>query len=136
MNVPNRSKTRPSLVTWLSIGVLILAAIQLIRFFAALRLPDLGYAVPIWYLALRNGLWFVLMMGIGIGLFSGMQWALKWIKLATLLLVVWYWLDRLILVQSNSSLESIALPALFSLVSLALFFGILSRQKVRNFFEE
>jgi hypothetical protein len=135
MSDTNPSKTRPILVTWLSVGVLILAAVQLIRFLAVLRIPDLGYVVPTWYLAFRNGVWFVLMVAIGLGLFSGRRRLLSWIKLVTLLLFLWYWMDRLFLVESSSIRDNFALPALFSVVGISLFFWSLSRPKVRNFFE-
>jgi hypothetical protein len=135
MSNTNPSKTRPILVTWLSVGVLILAAVQLIRFLAVLRIPDLGYVVPTWYLAFRNGVWFVLMVAIGLGLSSGRRRLLNWIKLVTLLLFLWYWMDRLFLVESSIIRDNFALPALFSVVGISLFFWSLSRPKVRDFFE-
>jgi hypothetical protein len=136
MNPSSTPKHRPILVTWLSIGVLILAALQLLRFLAALRLPDLGYSVPTWYLGVRNGLWFVLLLGIGLSLFSGRRWALRGVQVGTLLLFLWYWIDRLLLVQSNYIRQTSALSALLSITSIALFFWILSRSQVKTFFKE
>lgn len=132
----NPTKRRPTLVTWLSVGVLILAAVQLVRFLAVLQLPDLDYVVPTWYFGVRNGIWCLITFGIGIGLLSGKPWVPKLIRAGALLLLVWYWMDRLLLVQSSFLRENFLLPALISLGGIILLFWILAKPQVRESFEE
>ncbi len=127
---------RPRYVTWLSIGVVILAGVHLAGFKAALALPDLPYSAPRSYLAIRNGVWAVGELLIAIGVFIGMRWSLLGIRWGGIGLALWYWGDRLLFARSDFSRLSLPLNAVFTLLALGWIFWGTNRPSVRSFYEE
>ena len=127
---------RPRHVTWLSVGVVILAGVHLAGFKAALALPDLPYTAPRSYLAIRNGAWVFGELLAAIGFFMGLRWALLAFRWGGFGLALWFWIDRLLLAQSDFSRLSLPLNAGFTLLVLGLMYWSTGRPSVRRFFEE
>ena len=133
MSEPRR---RPALVTWLSLGVLTVAAVALSGLGAWFSLPDLPYSVPLEYLFLRNLLWGIWGAIGAFGAFVGRKWAPRWIQWGGLAVAGWYWADRLLLAQSNYIRNTWPLAGLFTLVAVLVGAWIFRQPAVRTFFEE
>jgi hypothetical protein len=127
---------RPRFVTWLTVGVLILAAAYLTRFGASLSAPDLGLAVPRAYLSGTGAVWGALGLGLGYGLWSGRRWAPLLLRAAGLTFLAWYWVDRLALVQSEFSRHTRLWAAAATVLVLAVVVWGIRRPDVRRFFQE
>jgi hypothetical protein len=127
---------RPRFVTWLTVGVLIVAAAYLTRFGASLSAPDLALAVPRAYLSGTGAVWGALALGLGFGLWSGRRWAPILLRSAGLTFLVWYWVDRLALMQSEFSRHTRWWAAAATVLVLALVVWGVRRPGVRRFFQE
>ena len=129
-------RRRPAYVTWLSLGVLTLAAVALSGLRAWSSLPDLPYAVPPLYLLIRNALWGVWGLLAAFGGFFGKSWAPRLIRLGGLSVVAWYWLDRLVLTQSEYARTNWLFAGLLTLAAIAFVAWVLRQPVVRSYFEE
>ena len=96
----NHRRQRPSVVTLLALGVLILTSLNGVRFVSAITTWDL-----LADLMLRPGPLYIAATGLtwtvgGLIVFLGLWLGLKWARFATLcfsgLYAAYYWLDRLI----------------------------------------
>ena len=131
-----RVRRRPAHVTWLSLGVITVAAVAFSGVLAWFSLPDLPFAVPPEYLLIRNSLWTVWGLAAAVGTFLGKRWAPGVIIYGGSALVVWYWVDRIFLAQSDYSRINWPISALATALAIALVAWILSRPVVRNYFQE
>ena len=127
---------RPRFVTWLTVGVLILAAAYLTRFGASLSAPDLALAVPRAYLSGTGAVWGALALALGFGLWSGRRWAPFLLRRAGLTFLVWYWVDRLAIMQSEFSRHTRLWAAAATVLVLAVVAWRFRRPDVRRFFQE
>ncbi len=127
---------RPRLVTWLSLGVLTLSAIQAGAFLGALKLPDLPFALPRSYFLMRSSLWGILGIVGAVALFRGFPWAPRALLIGSYATAVWYWLERLIFASSEHELRSRPLATLFTLVLLFAVTLAVRRRNVQDFFAE
>jgi hypothetical protein len=111
-----------------------LSALFLARFFLGLRLPDLPYTVPRWYLPLTGAVWGSAALVTGVGLLAGMRWAVGVARVGATAFAAWAWADRLLLVHTEFSLRSRPAAAAITLAALGLTFWVLSRPHVRRYF--
>lgn len=128
------SSRRPRLVTWLGVGVLILSALYLGRLILGLRLPDLPYTAPRWYIALSGGIWGALTLGTGVALLAGRPWASPAARLEAILFAAWYWADRLLFVHTEYARRSWPAAAALTLAGLGFTFWVLTRPHARRYF--
>lgn len=127
---------RPAFVTWLCLGVITLAGVQLAGLLGALRLPDLPLAVPRAYLMVRNGIWALWGLAAAAGAFGGRSWAPSLLRWGALGMAGWYWADQILLAQSAYSRLGIPVRAATTLLLLGVGWWSLDRPAVRRFFEE
>jgi hypothetical protein len=127
---------RPALVTWLSVGVITLAGVQVAGLLGSLQLPDLPYAAPPAYLAVRSGLWAIWGLASAVAALFGRGWAPTLLRAGGAVLAVWYLADRLLLARSDFARQGLPEHAALTLVLLGTGLWILGRPEVRAFFEE
>jgi len=128
------SSRRPRLVTWLSLGVLSLSVLFLARLVLGLRLPDLHYTVPRWYIPLSGGVWGALALGTALGLLTGRPWASPTARFGAILFAAWYWADRLLFVHTEYARRSLPAAAALTLAGLGFTFWALTRPHARTYF--
>jgi hypothetical protein len=127
---------RPGLVTWLSIGVLTLSAIQAGAFLGALKLPELQFSIPRWYFLVRSISWSILGLVGAFALFRGLAWSPWATLIGSYAIAAWYWLERLLFARSDHELQSRPLAAVLTLVILFSITLAFRRRNVRDFFAE
>ena len=130
------TKHRPPHVTWLSLGVITVAIVALSGLVAWFSLPDLPYSVPPIYLLIRNGLWGAWGVLGAWGAFFGKAWAPRLILWGGSVIVIWYWVDRLFLAQSDYSRANWPMSAIVTVLVIASAGWVLSRPVVRIYFQE
>ncbi|MGH2619248.1 MAG: hypothetical protein ACRDHG_01585 [Anaerolineales bacterium] len=130
------AKRRPLLVTWLSLGVLTLAVFNLGGWLAGLSLPDLPYSVPRAYLLVRNALWAAWGVLSALLAFQGKPSAPGLLRVGGVLVLGWYWADRLLLARSDYTRNRWPLAAMFTVLAATTVVVILSRPNVRDYFQE
>lgn len=130
------TKRRPALVTWLSLGVLILAVVYWAGFVAGLSLPGLPFAVPASYLLIRNAAWGTWGLVAALSAFFGKPWAPRLISWGGLAYLAWYWGDRLLLAQSDYARSSAPQAAFLSVAAAGAAAFVLRRRSVRRYFRE
>lgn len=131
-----KSSRRPSSVTWLAVGVLILSAIYFTRLILALNLPSLPLLVPSWYLPLTGAVWGIATLLAGIGLLAGQTWAPTLSRWGSLVFVAWTVIDRLALARSDYASSTRALSIGAALVGAALIWWIVNRPQAKTYFGE
>jgi hypothetical protein len=131
---PASASPRPGPVTWLGCGGLTLAAIFLVRLALGLSLPDLPLTIPRAYLPVTGAVWGGLGLLVGVGLLLGRRWAYRGAAFLAPALVVWYWLDRLFLVQTDYAARTWPAAALASVFLLGTVAYLLSRPSTRRYF--
>lgn len=130
------SPERPKLVTALCLGVLILAMLQLARFFLSLSLPPLPLSVPPIYLTLTGALWGLGALWIAWGLFNGRKWAPQVARWGIAAYTLWYWADRLLLVRTDYSRRTIPASLAITIVLLVASYWILQSPRARRYYRE
>ncbi len=130
------ARRRPLLVTWLSLGVLTFAVFNLGGSFAGLGLPDLPYSVPRAYLLARNALWAAWGGLSALFAFRGKPGAAGLLRVGGLLVLGWYWADRLLLARSDYTRSRWPLAVITTALAVTTVAVILSRPKVRDYFQE
>jgi hypothetical protein len=130
---------RPLGVTLLSLGVLILAVLNLTRLLSAIRFWSfLQEILPFsdLYLIGTGLIWAGFGLPLFWGLWHGLPWAPGITRIAAVAYLIYYWLDRLLL--ANHSGREVNLPFAIgaSLVGLVWIFWILSRPKTKIFFRQ
>ncbi len=70
------------------------------------------------------------------GLFRTQPWALRMLYWASLFFVVWYWIDRLLLLRSEYSRVSWPASTVLTIAALGVIFWIQRRSDVRAAFKE
>jgi hypothetical protein len=103
---------------------------------AGLSLPDLNLSVPREYLFAKNGVWGLVGVFTAAALFFGWPQALHWTRGVVLLIGTWYWIDRLLWVQSEFTRRSWPAAAIVTLIIIIVVFGITSRKSVQAYYRE
>jgi len=130
----NPRPPRPTPVTWLGCGGLILAALALLRLALSLSLPPLPLTVPPAYLSATGAVGGALGLAFGVGLLAGRRWAYNAAPLLAGALAVWYWTDRLLLVRTDYAQSTWPAAALGTVLLLALAGYAWTRPSTRRYF--
>lgn len=130
------SKRRPTLVTWLAVGVLILSAFNWARFLLSLSLPELPLSVPAWYLPGVGLVWGASGLADAIGLMTRRPWAPKLTRWGGLVYVLWFSADRIWLARSDFAAQTRPFELAASLVVLGCVWWVLQRPASRAYFGE
>jgi hypothetical protein len=136
---PIQKPKRPFGVTLLSIGVLILAVLNLTRLLSTIRfwsflkeiLPFSGL-----YLVGTGLIWAGFGLPLFWGLWHGLSWAPGFSRIAAVAYLIYYWLDRLLLANHPGREANLPFAIGASLVGLVLIYWILSRRKAKSFFRQ
>lgn len=129
-------RRRPRFVTWLSVGVLTLAAVYLTRLGASLSAPVLPLTVPLLYLSLTGGVWGGVGLVLAFGLWTGRPWAPGWTRWTGVAFALWFWADRLLWMQSEFARNTLPLTAAATALALAVVWWGLRRPGTRPHFQE
>jgi hypothetical protein len=128
---------RPTGVTILGWGVLIIACLNLARLIQAVQqwdfLAELPRVFPL-YLALSGLVWGLLALVLGWGIFKGMRWAPAFGRLGTVAYLGYFWLDRWLVQQAPERWTN--LPFLLGITTLlgGWIFWYLSKPRICNYF--
>jgi len=133
------SGKRPFSVTVLIFGVLINAVFYINRFYQTFKqwgfLTKLPLAISPVYFILTGLLFGVAGLLVTWGLWVGRSWAPKATKVYVLAVAIYYWVDRLLIVNSEISRESWLLSVIGTIFILGLPFLVLMRLRSRSYFE-
>jgi hypothetical protein len=128
---------RPWSVTWLSLGVLTIAGINLLRFIQALRqwqfLRDVLAISPL-YIVLTGLVWAIVGVPLAWGIWRGWHRAVPFTLIGAGAYSIYYWLDRQIIARYAPVEWKFSL-----LLNLAILLGLVSiftRRKVKDFYGE
>lgn len=92
-------------------------------------------SVPVWYFSVTGVLWGTIGLVLTIGLYVGRPWAsvlTRWLSLA---FVLWYWLDRLLFVNTDFARGSTVSAIAVSIIFVIMIFWILLRPGAKSFFQ-
>jgi hypothetical protein len=134
---PQERTRRPWGVTLLALGVLCIAAFNLLGFYQVLMTRELTKSIlPFSPTLLGIG---KLIFGIGgvfitWSLWTGRPWAPKLTRLACLVYAGYLWIDRLLLQNPVGNMENKAFMAVATLISILLVFWLLAKRGVQNYF--
>jgi hypothetical protein len=131
-----RSNSRPRIVTWLALGVLILSILFIVRLFLSFQIPDLPLTIPQWYISLTGFIWGLCGLILSYGLFRVLPWALHMLSWGSLSFLVWYWIDRLLFTRSDYSQVSWPASAILSVLSLGVLLWVQRRADIKAAFKE
>lgn len=131
---------RPASVTWLAVGVLILAGIYLLR--AALAVRDWAFlaglpSVSPLYVFLTGLIWTAAWLPVFWGLWTGRIWAPRRAQTTLFVFLVYFWLDRLLLFHPygpDGSDPARLFWGIASLLSAGLMVWMTTNKKARVFF--
>lgn len=129
---------RPFSVTLLTIGVLLIATVNFVRFVLSLAQWEfLNDILPIspHYLAVSGLIWSLILMPLTWGLWRGYEWTPQVTILAALAYTLYYWLDRL-LISNSAGNQNWPFAIVFNITLVILIYWVLSRRKARAFFGE
>lgn len=131
---------RPSSVTWLAIGVLMLTGWSILRFSAALQqwefLSSLSLPLSPLYQALSGLIWGAASFAIALGLWFGWHWAQNGTRIAAAVYTIQLWVERLIFAQSATVKQNMGFILVFNFAALLSIYLILALPKVQIFFGE
>ena len=128
---------RPLGVTILIVTVLIFTSLNILRVGSAIQYRDFlaqpQMTVSGCYLIVSGSIWTVLGIALMIGFLVRQKWSLMLMKISTVVYVVYYWFDRL-LIADRSSIASRWLFAVGLTIALIILnFWILSRSRTKAY---
>ena len=130
---------RPTGVTLLAMGVLMIAVFYFIRLAQAIAqwqvLAGIRDSLPL-YLAANGAVWGIIALVLAWGLWQGRLWASRLTRWAALLFAAFYWVDRLFVQTGAGRSVNTLFVAVMTLVLVWSVFWILTRRKTRLFFGE
>ena len=129
---------RPGRVTWLAVGVFLLAMGNALRLGTSISrygyLRELGLSVPPTYLILSGGFWALAGLALAAGLWRGAAWAGRWTFPAALAYSAHFWADRLALAASSAANLNWPFAVAANALALAGIWLVLSRPAASQFF--
>jgi hypothetical protein len=116
-------------------GLLMLSVYGWLRFQQSLALWEILIQIEIWpgplYLAISGAAWGTMGLIAVLALFFRLTWAIQYTKVIVLLMAVWYWFDRLVLVQSEAARTNQVFMALLTILAVVYTLAVL-RSLQRN----
>ncbi len=116
--------------------MLIISAVNIVRFFASFQIPALELNVPIWYFTLTGALWSGVCLALSIGLYTGRQWASKLTSWLSFVYVAWYWLDRILFVKTDYARGSTIAAIGTTILGLGFVLWTVLRSNAASYFQE
>jgi hypothetical protein len=113
-----------------------LAGAFLVRLALSLSLPALPLTISPAYLALTGAVWGGLGLVVAAGLFLGRRWAAGAAAGVAVAFVIWYWVDRLLLVNTDYAARTWPSAAIASGLLLAAVAYLLTRPSTRRYLKE
>jgi hypothetical protein len=133
------SRRRPGAVTTLALAVLLLAVINLVGAYTALRrwpmYEALGLSLPLWALTAFRVFWGAAWLATAWGLWRVAAWARKGLFFALPLYLLLVLGQRAIFVRGDYERGQLPFLAGISALSVALVAFILTRKRIRQAFE-
>ncbi len=132
-----KKKVRPWSVTLLALGVLSIAIFNLLGLLQIVQNESFlssYFSFALVWLGLLRLFWGFTGLGLAAGLFFGRTWAFTAIRLAVIVYLVFYWLERFFFFTQAGRGENSVFLAVVSLLVLASVFWILSFWKVKLYF--
>jgi hypothetical protein len=131
MNSPSQGKRRPISFLLLVFALLLMSIYGWLRFQQSLILWNTLIEIEVWpgplYLAISGAAWGMIGIITAIGLFLRQAWAWRLTRFAVFVIAIWYWFDRLVLVQSEAAQSNWAFMALLTLLAFGYTFSVLKR---------
>lgn len=130
-------RRRPGSVTLLALGAMIMAGFNFLRFGQGLgnwRYLEAMLTIPPLYIVASGLFWGVLATAVGIALWFGARWAPKFTYLAALAYLVYFWLDRLLLVDPEGRGANDLFLVGVCMVIIGWMVWLFSRQKTKLYF--
>ena len=131
---------RPFSVTLVVFGVLLFAGVQWLGFWQAIKLviAPLHSLLPVSpiYLLLRPVFWGSISLLLAWGLWFGKRWAYYLALGSFPLLLIVFWLERFIIVNSHQRFSNVMFVTTVLLVVIILLYLVLFRPASREFFGE
>ena len=127
-----------TLLTWL---VLIIASsnwlrvIEVLRQWTFLQSLSPNPPVPVLYLGITGLIWGLLGVILVWGLFLGRSWAPRLMQFAAPIYAAYYWLDRLLIADRSAIASRWPFALGLTILLLSFTFWVLSRTKVRQFYQ-
>ena len=119
--------------------VLIIALLNWLRLIVVLRqwtfLQSLSPRPPVLYLGITGLVWGLLGTVLVWGLFFGNPWTPRLMQVSALIYAAYYWLDRLLIAESSTIASRWPFALGLTTLLLGFTFWVLSRPKVRQFYE-
>ena len=135
--IDEKTIVRPRSVTLLAFVVLIIGSLYLIRFIESIRqwnfLMDILIISPM-YLVISGFFWASIGSLLVWGLFRGNKWVPNWLKVLSVIFVIYIWLERILLFNQSSRSPNDIFIAILSLLQLVYVYWILTRKDVKEFF--
>jgi len=128
---------RPRSVTLLAFVVLTIGSLYLVRFIESIRQWDFLMEVliisPI-FLTISGIFWASIGFLLVWGLIRGDEWVQKWLKILSVIFVIYIWFERILLFNQSSRSNNDLFIAIISILLLIYVFWTLSRKDVKVFF--
>ncbi|MGD2253864.1 MAG: hypothetical protein PVF70_13195, partial [Anaerolineales bacterium] len=131
-----RSRRRPWWIICVSLGLLAFSSLFLLRLAEALQTIPLPSVVPPWYFPLTGAIWGLGSLAAAVGLFLGWAWARPATLWGAGAFGLWYWADRLLLVQTDYAKRSWPSAAVLTLFFMTGLLWILNLPASRRFFRK
>lgn len=137
---PIKKKERPFSATLLTWVVLIMASLNWLQIIEVLRqwtfFQSISPTPPILYLAITGLVWGLIGAILVWGLFLGLPWAPGMMMIVAPVYAAAYWLDRLLIADLSAIITRWPFALGLTLLLLAYTFWVLSRPKVRRFYQK
>ena len=102
-NTGNSQSDRPISVSILVMLVLFFTTINGIQVFSALTSWDFLVALlptaPMFYIVIGGAIWFFIGLILTVGLFTGKKWTLVITRIAILVYLIYFWIDRFVIAE-------------------------------------
>ena len=137
MTPATRQSRRPAFVTFLTLGVLTITVVNFIRLVqAAQQWKFLERLLPFspLYLILAGSFWAVTGLILIIGLWLGRPWGRLFTILLSFIYTCFYWIDRLLLRNSEVGVGSLPFSIIVNIVLLLLILGALLNRRASVYF--
>lgn len=131
-----RSNPRPRTITWIFITAFFFSLLHFARLALSFGLPALPLTVPLWYLTITGAIWGVLGVAIVLGFLLRKPWTTHTLRWGSVAYILWYWMDKLLLVRADYPRGSWPFSLIISMCALAFIFWSLQRPEIRAYLQK